>query len=69
MHARLTISKDFTRRLLTANGPGFGYVMTSDGKTLFHADHKAPTSLTALSCALTLKKATGTPVNQECPYG
>ena len=38
--AWLTISKDFTRRLVTANGAGYGYTMVSDGKSLFHADHQ-----------------------------
>lgn len=37
--AWLTISKDFTRRLKTANGAGYGYTMQSDTKALFHADH------------------------------
>ena len=37
--AWLTISKDFTRRLVTVNGAGYGYTMISDTKSLFHADH------------------------------
>ncbi len=37
--AWLTISKDFTRRLITATGAGYGYNMASDNKALFHADH------------------------------
>jgi hypothetical protein len=37
--AWLTINKDFTRRLITANGAGYGYTMDSDQKALFHTDH------------------------------
>lgn len=48
--AWLTINKDFTRRLITANGAGYGYTMASDSKALFHADHGNLGS-TALSVA------------------
>lgn len=48
--AWLTINKDFTRRLITANGAGYGYTMDSDQKALFHNDH-ANLGSSALSVA------------------
>ncbi len=67
--AYLTICNDFTRRLITANGAGYGNTLSSDTLPLFHATHTnlgnsalsyAAWEATRLAMARQGEKGTGT---------